>query len=64
MKAAIASFFVLFCLLLPSDGVSSDEKNVSTSTKVRFYVDHGLLAFWSCQEPIFLHVSNLFLGRE
>ena len=36
MKAAISVLFVLFCLLLPSEGASNDEKNVSTSTKVRF----------------------------
>ena len=35
MKAAIAVLFVLFCLLLPSDGASSDDKNASISTKVR-----------------------------
>ena len=34
MKAAI-SVFVLFCLLLPSEGASNDDKNFSTSAKVR-----------------------------
>jgi len=33
MKAAISVIFVLFCLLLPSQGGSNDDKNVSTSTK-------------------------------
>ena len=36
MKAAISVIFVLFCLLLPSEGGLNDDKNVSTSTKVRF----------------------------
>ena len=36
MKAVIAALFVLFCLLLPSDCASSDKKNVSIATKVRF----------------------------
>ncbi|XP_078371251.1 uncharacterized protein LOC144654865 isoform X3 [Oculina patagonica] len=34
MKAAFFAFGVLFCLLVPSHGASSDDKNVSTSTKI------------------------------
>ena len=33
MKAAISVSFVLFCLLLPSEGASNDDKNASPSTK-------------------------------
>ena len=36
MKAAISVSFVLFCLLLPTEGASNDDQNVSPSTKVRF----------------------------
>lgn len=35
MKAAISVVFVLFCLLLPSEGASNADKNASTSSKVR-----------------------------
>ena len=38
MKAAISVSFVLFCLLLFSEGASNDDKNASPSTKVRFKV--------------------------
>ena len=38
MKVAISVSFVLFCLLLPSEGASNDDKNASPSTKVRFKV--------------------------
>ena len=36
MKGAISVLFALFCLLLLSEGAANGDKNVSTSTKVRF----------------------------